>query len=64
MATSTITWHPVAEQLPDDDLLVLLSGGDAAMGFLDGDSWRDETAMPIQAPAWWAYFPPGPEAAS
>lgn len=64
MTTSTITWHPVAEKLPDDDLLVLLSGSDATMGFLDGDSWCDETAMPIDAPAWWAHFPPGPEAAS
>jgi len=64
MATSTVTWHRPAEKLPDDDTLVLLSGGDEAMGFLDGDSWRDDFGMPMQAPAWWAYFPPGPEAES
>ena len=64
MHTNTIDWHSPAEKLHDDDLLVLLAGGDAAMGFFDGDSWRDETAMPIPAPApqWWAHIPAGPEA--
>lgn len=28
MPTTTITWHPVANTLPDDDTLVLLSGGE------------------------------------
>ena len=49
----TLTWHSVTDALPDADLTVLLwvaepdGAQDWFSGWLDGDTWRDSTAMPV-----------------
>ena len=48
----TLSWHSVTDALPDADLTVLLwveTGGESdwVSGWLDGDTWRDSTAMPV-----------------
>jgi len=50
VTTSTITWKPVAEGLPDAESNVMLglSSGFTCEGFWDGEAWRDVTAMPIE----------------
>lgn len=39
---STITWIRAADQLPDDDITVLIVDGEEnlEMGFFDGQTWR------------------------
>lgn len=74
MTTETITWHPVAEGLPDADLTVLLAldGEDTCAGFLDGERadgtplWRDTTAIDLHGHtiAHWADMPKGPGVAA
>lgn len=45
MSTSELlTWHPVAERLPDSDITVLCwlePGGKWYSGWLDGQTWYD-----------------------
>lgn len=50
MITVTIVLKPIAEGLPDADSNVLLglSDGHTCEGFLDGETWRDATAWPIE----------------
>lgn len=65
MTTSTITWTPVTEALPDEETNVLLglSSGDTCEGFLDTDIdgaqvWRDVCAIEIEdAVVAWAEMP-------
>ena len=66
VTTSTITWIPVAERLPDPETNVLLglSSGFTCEGFLDADPgsddpvWRDVTAMELEdAVVAWADMP-------
>lgn len=47
--TAATTWTPVAEGLPDDEILVqiALNDDDVWTGFRDGDIWRYADAMPI-----------------
>ena len=51
--TELLTWHAVTDALPDADLTVLMwveepdGGRDWFSGWLDGDVWRDSTAMPV-----------------
>lgn len=69
MLTETITWLPVAQQLPDAETNVLLTvAGDepgTCEGFLDGEEggalvWRDVTAAQIAGPVThWAAMPKG-----
>lgn len=67
MTTSQITWHKPADLLPDADTSVLL-GLDvdgiktSCEGFLDGDTWRDTDAMPLDARhvRCWAQLPECP----
>jgi len=49
--TTTITWTPITERLPDDESTVLLglADGFSCEGFLDGDQWRDVCATPLLA---------------
>jgi hypothetical protein len=70
MSTTTITWIPVAERLPDDDTTVLLAlaDGDVITGWHEGgDSvfpreWRDVTGWQItQGVTHWADLPAAPE---
>jgi hypothetical protein len=61
---SNITWIPVAQRLPDDDMTVLLAlaDGEVWTGFLDADQWRYVSADPIQeAVLFWAEFPAPPQ---
>lgn len=65
MTTTSITWHKVADRLPDDDILVLVStDGDVTSCFLEAGQWRLSDGWPVGAPEFWAHFPPGPGAAS
>jgi hypothetical protein len=49
----TLTWHVASEVLPDADTTVLLwvrepdGAEDWVIGWLDGNTWRDSTAMPV-----------------
>lgn len=68
MTTETIEWIACADDLPDDDEMVLLyaPADDAEpvmLGFLDGDEWRDWTACPVlEEVVAWARMPGGPKA--
>ena len=50
----TLHWHRTADCLPDADTTVLLwveepdGAQDWLSGWLDGDTWRDSTAMPLE----------------
>jgi len=57
-----IEWLAVADGLPDDAQTVLLAWPDAEvwLGYLDGATWFDVSAMPCPAPSWWAHVPEGP----
>ena len=61
-------WTPVAEQLPDDDVLVLLALNDDDVwpGFKDGETWRYVDAMPIEHErvTHWTNLPPAPPRAA
>lgn len=64
MTTTTITWKPVAEGLPDPETNVLLglSSGFTCEGFMDPEPdrtvWRDVCAMEIEdAVCAWAEMP-------
>lgn len=65
MTTSTITWKPVADCLPDvmSNVLLGLSSGFTCEGFLDTESdgtevWRDVCAVEIEdAVVAWAEMP-------
>jgi hypothetical protein len=70
MSTETITWHAVAEQLPDADETVLLCWGPGDLdcpcvetGWLDDEEWRLAfSGEAVRAPEWWAHMPAGPGA--
>lgn len=60
----TITWHPVDEQLPDDDTTVLVQyddpGQEIEMGYRDAEVWRGTDAMRLGLPVVaWAELPAG-----
>lgn len=61
VSTETINWQPVTTP-PDSDITVMIfpdAGGDAWIGFLDGDVWRASDGMPV-SPTHWAHMPCGP----
>ena len=67
--TETITWHPVADGLPDpaSNVLLALSDGTSCEGFLedepgDRNVWRDVTAEQLGdgVVTHWAEMPKGP----
>ena len=60
--TETITWIPVSERLPDDDLLVLtFIAGEVYPGHtLDGDWYWERNHKPSPQPTHWAEMPKGP----
>ncbi len=63
--TEKIYWHPVGDQLPDDDTTVLIIIGgevESFMGFLDADQWRLADGMPVDGVLYWAELPGGPVA--
>jgi hypothetical protein len=65
MTTSTITWQPVDQSLPDveSNVLLGLSSGFTCEGFLDTDGqgaqvWRDVCAVELEdAVVAWAEMP-------
>ncbi len=58
----TITWHPVAERLPDDGIAVLVSTRNAAepvwIAWLDGGGWCDTNGGECEV-SHWAEMPVG-----
>jgi hypothetical protein len=64
MITQSIYWIAVANQLPDDDMTVLIADteNDVTLGFHDGDSgWRYCNAALVGDPVThWAELPDGP----
>ena len=64
MITKSIHWIAVADQLPDDDMTVLISDteNDVTLGFHEGDSgWRYCNAALVGDPVThWAELPDGP----
>lgn len=72
MLTETLTWHPVAERMPDDKRTVLLWTREAkpfgvqawTTGWFDEKGWRlcDSGGVCLQVVTHWAE-PNGPEAA-
>lgn len=60
----TITWRPVAEQLPDADTTVLMFDGEAVnTGFLDCADWRYAASGGLcPFVSHWADLPGGPAA--
>jgi hypothetical protein len=67
MTTTTITWIPAAERLPDDDITVLiaLADGEVVAGWQEVDCWFDSTGWQIDADSnpvtHWADLPAAPE---
>ena len=64
MNTERITWHRVAEKLPDDDITVLvhITGGSEPvwLGYRDGGIWRDVDSFSIGGEVVaWADLPAG-----
>ena len=63
MTTETLTWIPVAERLPDDEINVLICTTGTAepvwIGYRDGDVWRDTEGDEVDVVAW-AAMPAGP----
>ena len=61
--TRTITWIPVTESLPDDELTVLIVyDGEVVTGFTVAGLWHDVLAWPLDAElvTHWADFPEVP----
>lgn len=59
----TITWQSVVDELPDDEItvLIVLVDGEVWTGFRDGDQWRYVSADLVEpAVTHWAHFPPPP----
>ena len=58
-----ITWKKTADEVPDDDLTVLVqyADGEVELGFLDAGKWRCFDACPaVEVPVFWAQLPGGP----
>jgi hypothetical protein len=65
MIQTTLTWHRVEEQLPDDALTVLVAAQDGVVetGQYDSraEAWLDEFDLPLpQNITHWADFPEHP----
>ena len=59
-----ITWINVDQELPDDDLVVLVfieTSDEVWIGYKDGDDWRGTDAHPfVGTVTHWAEMPEGP----
>lgn len=64
MITITLNWFTPAEQMPDDDVLLMTSRGmgETTLGYTSGGDWFMDTDDLVSAPDYWAHFPAGPEA--
>lgn len=60
-----MTWHKVADAMPDDDTTVLMawSNGDVCMGYHQGKMWWHESGCPLRdgMVTHWADVPAHPE---
>lgn len=56
MTTEQITWHAVADRLPDDDMLVLLwfADGEWLAGWHEDRGWLDSGGYPVAGVTHWA----------
>ena len=56
MTTETLTWTPVADRLPDDDILVLLwfADGEWLAGWHEDRGWLDVSGYPVAGVTHWA----------
>lgn len=62
--TTPITWIPVAEQLPDDDITVLVAGLEVELGYHSDGEWISpigDGAL-LDTPTHWADLPEHPDA--
>lgn len=62
--TETITWHDPAEEMPDDDIIVLVitvKEEEPMVAFHDGDTWREADGYPLNFDEVlrWAHLPIG-----
>lgn len=62
MLTETITWHSVADRLPDDEIAVLTAfeDGEVLMGWHVDGGWIDSSGMPVSGVSHWSELPAGP----
>lgn len=61
--STTIEWKDASDELPDDDMTVLvaLADGEVWTGFLDAGRWCYTSGDPIYNPVrYWADFPDPP----
>lgn len=59
----SIEWHPAADDLPDEDISVLIATGDGEVyaGFLDCGNWRHLTSDRVsETVTHWAHYPAPP----
>jgi hypothetical protein len=58
-----MTWIPIEQQLPDDDIEVLVFGPDLEdhcwIGYMDGDVWRADNGSRIEV-THWMHLPSSP----
>jgi hypothetical protein len=61
--TELINWHRLPGQLPDADMTVLVEAkhsDEIWPGYLDGDTWRWATGLPVTGKVLaWAHMPAG-----
>ena len=54
-------WVSVTENLPSDDGVVLVAAaGEAWVGYLEDNQWRDLDAMPLPGVTHWSELPQAP----
>lgn len=61
MTTETITWHAVNDELPDDDMTVLLDfeGSDPWPGYREDGKWYEPNGAEVDGVIAWADMPEG-----
>lgn len=64
MTTEALTWIPIADQLPDADLTVLIALDEEHdeptwFAFYEGDRWLDISGLPLRGVTHWAEMPKG-----
>ncbi len=64
MIPTTLEWFTPAEQMPDDDVLLMTSRGmgETTFGYTSGGDWFMDTDDHVSTPDFWAHIPAGPEA--
>lgn len=63
MSATIQSWKPTSEELPDDDMTVIiaLEDGEVWTGFMDAGLWRFVSADPVESEVThWMEFPEPP----